>query len=111
MTKRRSDIAKLISDARNRWRQSQPYQEAKKKCKIVELTGWFRCANCANSVEVIRIDHIEPIGKQPFNYDGFGTWLNKLFCAVTNLQGLCNSCHRIKTKEERKNARIPRKTH
>jgi 5-methylcytosine-specific restriction endonuclease McrA len=52
--------------------------------------------------EVIKIDHINPIGKQPDDLIEFGEWLRRLFCAISNLQGLCNKCHLIKSKEERK---------
>lgn len=105
MQKRRSDIAKLVSHSREVWRQSLNYQEAKRRCRIAGKPGWFDCQLCDNEVEVIRIDHIQPIGKQPVEIIQFGGWLDKLFCDASNLQGLCNACHKQKTKEERKRAR------
>lgn len=100
--KRRSDIAKLVSHSREVWRQSVPYQTVKKRCRIEGKTGWFKCELNGEEVEVIKIDHVVPIGKQPDSLEEFGTWLPKLFCSETNLQGLCNACHKIKSKEERK---------
>lgn len=105
MTKRRSDIAKLVSHSREVWRQSVNYQETKKCLRCPGRPGWFACENCGINAEVIRIDHIKPIGKQPTLLSDFGWWLPKLFCHPDNLQGLCNLCHKKKTKEERKNAR------
>lgn len=102
---RRSDIAKLVSKAREVWRQSQNYQAAKKACREInrpDYKGWFRCAMCQAFREVIKVDHIDPIGKQPETMGQFGEWLERLFCPITNLQGLCNDCHREKTREEGK---------
>ena len=100
--KRRSDIAKLVSKSREVWRQSTSYQTTKKNCRVLGKSGWFKCQICSNEVEVIRIDHIKPIGKQPDKLEEFGEWLPKLFCEESNLQGLCNACHKQKSKEERK---------
>lgn len=100
MAKRRSDIAKLVSKSREVWRQSQVYQQVKKEHK--SRPGWFKCASCHKEREVIKIDHIKAIGKQPTNMLEFGPWLEKLFCSKENLQGLCNDCHKIKTKEDRR---------
>lgn len=100
--KRRSDIAKIVSAARDVWRQSENYQFIKKQSKVPDKPGWFQCFKCNSHVEVIKIDHIEPIGKQPDNLTEFGPWLKKLFCDVFNLQPICNACHKLKTKEERK---------
>ena len=100
MAKRRSDISKLVTDARNRWRQSEQYQKVKKLAKDPNRSGWFVCAKCEQSREVIQVDHFLPIGKQPTTLLEFGPWLEKLF---HNPQwALCKDCHREKTKEERK---------
>jgi len=107
--KRRSDIAKLVSKSREIWRQSQNYQSVKKVCKIVGKSGWFKCQTCHSEVEVIKIDHIKPIGEQPVVMHNFGEWLEKLFCEPLNLQGLCTRCHSIKTKEENKLRRCKHK--
>lgn len=97
---RRSDIAKLVSKAREVWRQSENYQAVKKRAKAVDRPGWFVCERGKELVEVIKIDHIEPIGKQPTDMGEFGLWLPRLFCPISNLQGLCNTCHKSKTKIE-----------
>ena len=98
--KRRSDIAKLVSKSREVWRQSENYQTVKKTSKVPKQTGWFFCKKCGQIREVIKIDHIEAIGKQPTNMMEFGPWLEKLFCSSENLQGLCSDCHKSKTKDD-----------
>mgnify|MGYP002067479399 CR=1 FL=1 len=100
MAKRRSDIAKLVSFSRQVWRQSLPVVEVKRTSKVPGKTGWFFCKKCQVPHEVIKIDHIEPIGKQPDVLSEFGSWLSKLFCGVKNLQALCALCHKDKTKED-----------
>jgi 5-methylcytosine-specific restriction endonuclease McrA len=100
--KRRSDYAKLVSHAREVWRQSQVYQEVKRNTRIPGKSGWFNCQTCGRDTEKICIDHIVPVGKQPTCYLDFGSWLVKLFCGSENLEGICSDCHKEKTKEERK---------
>jgi hypothetical protein len=99
-SKRRSDIAKLVSHCREVWRQSEPYQKVKKLAKDPNRTGWFVCANCTQSREKIQVDHFEPIGKQPDSLVEFGPWLEKLFHSPQ--WGICADCHKEKSTRERK---------
>lgn len=103
--KRRSDIAKLVSLARKVWTQSENYQTIKKESRSSLKIGWHNCAGCKDLREVIRIDHIKPVGKQPADLHGFGAWLTALFCPIENLQALCQDCHRRKTKDDNKKTR------
>lgn len=109
MANKRSDISKLVSAARKIWRESENYKEAKKAAKDPQKTGWFICRSCSRSAEVIRVDHIEPIGQQPQTLSDFGGWLERLFCSLSNLQPLCTDCHKKKTALERKEAARARK--
>lgn len=97
--KRRSDIAKLVSHCRIVWRQSELYQKVKKLAKDPERSGWFICAKCHTSREVVQVDHFDPIGKQPDTLVEFGPWLEKLFTSPQ--WALCKDCHKAKSKEER----------
>lgn len=106
MKKRRSDISKLVTASRDIWRQSEIYHIVKRRSRDPNRTGWFKCSNCNESREVIRVDHISPIGKQPKCLLGFGEWLEKLFCPETNLSGICVDCHKKKTKSERKKIKL-----
>lgn len=99
--RRRSDIAKLVTRSREVWRQSVKYQAIKRECKDPDRTGWFICRLCGQSREVIVVDHIVAIGKQPDSFLEFGTWLDRLF----NLpqMGICRDCDRKKSKKNGKN--------
>lgn len=98
--KRRSDIQKLVTAARDIWRQSENYQTAKKLCRNETKSGWFTCSSCKSIREVIQIDHVIPIGKQPELFSEFGFWLDRLFNFPQ--KGICKDCHKAKTKEENK---------
>lgn len=102
MANKRSDISKLVSSARKVWRETETYKEVKKAAKIPGKTGWFLCRLCKREAEVIRIDHISPVGKQPLSLREFGAYYERLFCGKENLQPLCSLCHKAKTKEEGK---------
>lgn len=101
MKKRRSDIQKLVSASRDVWRQSEIYGEVKKESKDPSRSGWFICRSCQTSREVIKIDHIKGIGRQPDGLADFGSWLPALFCFKANLQPLCADCHSAKTKTDK----------
>lgn len=101
MKKRRSDIAKLVSKSREVWRQSENYQQVKRDAKSTEKKGWFVCGLCGGVREVIKVDHVRAIGRQPRTMEEFGPWLEKLFCPVTNLMAVDSDCHKKKSKEER----------
>ena len=102
--KRRSDIRKLISAARDISRQSLVSTEVKRRCRITDKNdvhfGWYVCVKCQEHHEIIKDDHIVPIGKEPETFLEFGPWLEKLFCLISNRQGLCARCHKEKSKRE-----------
>jgi len=100
--KRRSDISKLVTASRDIWRMSTVYQGVKRKSKDPVRKGFYICELCKEPHEVIKIDHIVPIGKQPDYLSEFGGWLSKLFCGDKNLQAICQFCHADKSKEDRK---------
>lgn len=106
MKKRRSDIAKLVTAARDIWRHSQVYSDVKRESRDPNRTGFYICKKCKGSREVIKIDHIKPIGKQPDYWEEFGIWLGKLNCLPLNLQPLCADCHKEKTKKDAKEIKL-----
>lgn len=74
-------------------------KEVKTRCRISR--GTYRCENCGKIMKgndsVIAVDHIKQVGsvmELPY--------LHNLWSDVTNLWGLCNDCHKLKTKLERK---------
>lgn len=60
----------------------------------------YRCAVCGKEFvqSRVQVDHILPIGSCK-TWDEF---IEKLFCEKDNLQVLCKSCHKRKTKKEQK---------
>lgn len=67
--------------------------------KSKRLAKHYRCAGC-NKLFVaagVQVDHKMPIGTVG-SWDAF---IERLFCEVDNLQVLCKSCHKKKTKKER----------
>ncbi len=69
-----------------------------------------QCELCKDWVMTknFQVDHIEPIircdwetknlGTPEFTWD---TYINRMFCSLTNLQGVCTTCHDEKTKKEK----------
>ena len=59
------------------------------------VTTQLVCEQCKERTPKIKIDHINPVGTLD------GAFLELLFVPSHGLQGLCNDCHKIKTKAER----------
>lgn len=76
--------------------------EKKTNVKTGRLAQHFLCATCHNEfvAKDVQVDHIIPIGTEK-TWDEF---IEGLFCEEDNLQVLCVSCHKIKTKLERKSS-------
>lgn len=90
------EISKIRSAVRQVWQRSHARKVAIKRC--TEKTGdniFYRCEECDELVPQIKVDHIEACGDVD---EGF---IRRMFCPSTDLQCLCNRCHKIKTKAER----------
>lgn len=81
--------------------------EAKQGRKINPRSGrlaeHYLCNGCKESFPKadVQCDHVLPVVPA----SGFTTWdeyIDRMFCKVDNLQVLCSTCHKIKTKSERK---------
>ena len=77
--------------------------EVKRRCKDPNNPGWFICELCHRSHEKIDIDHVVPCVSI---FDGWVSWdeyIKRRFVFDANqLQGICRSCHKIKSKAENK---------
>jgi 5-methylcytosine-specific restriction endonuclease McrA len=62
----------------------------------------YQCAHCTKwfPEKKINVDHICPAGSLNCAQDLPG-FVERLFCESDNLQVLCESCHDVKTKEEK----------
>jgi 5-methylcytosine-specific restriction endonuclease McrA len=63
----------------------------------------YQCNNCKAwfPEKQINVDHIKPAGSLNCKEDLAG-FVERLFCEQDNLQVLCESCHDVKTKLEKK---------
>jgi len=86
------EITKISSAVRQVWYRCKARQITVKRCTLPD--GFLMCEMCGEVTPKIKIDHIVPVGSLR---DGF---MERLFCPSSGLQGLCNTCHKKKTKEE-----------
>ena len=86
---------------------------AKTEKKINERTGriaqHYRCAHCLQEFtsKDMEVDHVQPVVNPLTGFESWDVFIDRLFCEQDNLQAICKSCHKIKTKQEktiRKNA-------
>lgn len=103
-TVKRTSLSYMIAAARKVWRWTDERKAVIKRCIVFEK---FRCEKCRELVGwgeskkmPIQVDHIDPVGTQPKTWTEFGVWIDRLFCPLSNLQGICLKCHKAKTKAE-----------
>lgn len=75
----------------------RPYKGVNKRQKFEYL-----CATCNKYYpeKKINVDHIVPAGSLNNGQDLAG-FVERLFCEADNLQVLCETCHNIKTQQEK----------
>lgn len=74
--------------------------------KRKRVTKWGRCEDCQTLTPLyqMEVDHILPVIPLNKTLEDM-TWdevVESIWCDSANLQVICKSCHKIKTKEERK---------
>lgn len=98
-------LRSALRSAYNRWppkfqvlaKARRPYEGNDKRTK------WeFQCACCQGwkKSSDVSVDHIVPAGSLN-TFDDLAGFCQRLFCSEEDLQVLCNSCHKIKTQEDR----------
>lgn len=93
------------------WMAWPPRNEVKRRCKVPNKSGWYKCEDrtCNRETEKIEIDHIEPIIKPEEGFIGWDMYIKSKFVQADKLQGLCRESHKIKTQEENKKRREVKK--
>jgi 5-methylcytosine-specific restriction endonuclease McrA len=76
---------------------SRPYVGSDKRRKKE-----YQCAVCDSwcADKDVAVDHITPCGSLK-TFEDLPKFVATLFCEKENLQIICNTCHQIKTNEER----------
>lgn len=89
------DIKKIKRVLRQAWSWSYSRRLVIKRCDIGG--GYSRCEGCKKKVPKIFVDHIEAIG----TFDP-KTYILRSFVPSRFMQGLCQPCHKVKTKADMK---------
>lgn len=86
------DKKKIKSALRKVWSWSFARKLVVKRCDLGG--GYSRCEKCRKKVPRIHVDHIEAVG--PFSLD----IISRMFVPSSKMQGLCDVCHKAKTKTD-----------
>lgn len=62
----------------------------------------FKCAKCLKQVKNTDkvVDHILPVVNPSVGYVDYNVYAQRLFCSIDNLQCICISCHKEKSRRE-----------
>ncbi len=62
----------------------------------------YKCASCRQDFvqKDVQVDHIIPV-VGPEGFKGWDVYIERLLCEASNLQVLCTTCHKAKTKKEK----------
>ena len=89
------EIAKLRSALRQCWQRSKARKEAMKRCTRADGHLYCEMCNAMKPQKQFKIDHIVAVGLMDEGH------IARLFCPSSGLMGLCDTCHKEKTKAER----------
>lgn len=64
--------------------------------------GNYECAECKKLFKIadVKVDHIAPVIDPKVGFVDWNTYIDRLFCPLSNLQCLCDWCHKIKSAAE-----------
>lgn len=85
---------------------SEAYKAACAGKQVNKSTGrmamHYKCAGCGGlfPMKECKADHISPV-VGPEGFEGWDTYITRMFCPVSNFQILCGPCHDVKTAAER----------
>ncbi len=105
MKKPRSLKSMLLSAIGRVWMFWPGRLEAKRRTKVPNKTGWYKCENCKQEREKIQIDHIIPVVLPEIGFVDWNTYIASKFVEADKLQGLCHECHKQKSQSENKKRR------
>jgi hypothetical protein len=89
------DVKRILTSLRKVWGWNYARRLVIERC--TDAKGFGRCESCRKRVPKIFVDHKRAIGTfRP------RTIIERMFLSSEKLQGLCNKCHRVKTKRDMK---------
>ena len=106
--RRNSFIASVLRSGSRRWPPKyQCLAEAKTDKKINPKTGrlaqHYQCALCKEEFTStnVEVDHILPVVDPAKGFESWDKFIERLYCGQENLQTVCTTCHKNKTKMEK----------
>lgn len=91
------EIKNIRTAVRLVWQRSYARKLVVQRC--TGFDGFTFCEECDERTPKLKVDHIEKVGDVD---EGF---ITRMFVPSSKLKGLCDDCHKEKTKEERKAAK------
>ncbi len=87
------EIKKIRNAVRQVWHRCHARKLVVDRC--TRASGYAYCEKCSKRCPKLKIDHIENVG------DVNQGFIQRMFVPSKELQGLCDKCHKVKTKDER----------
>jgi 5-methylcytosine-specific restriction endonuclease McrA len=104
----RSFITSTLRSGMRRWPPKWKALKSAEVGRIVnkktgKLAMHYICAGCnvPHPSKDVQVDHIEPVVNPTTGFVSWDVYIDRMFCEKSNLQVLCTTCHRVKTKEEK----------
>lgn len=94
--------SRITSALRQVWRWSPERRAALERARLVR--GRYQCNLCGRifGPNYVQVDHIEPVVDPAGGFQGWDTFIDRLFCSTTGLQVICKGCHAVETAKQRK---------
>lgn len=90
---------RLMDRCRREWHWSKEKKEA---VKLAETEEGYRCAQCEGIFprKKVQVDHIIPVVDPATGWDGWDSFIDRMFCPVHSLRVLCKECHHGVTQDQ-----------
>lgn len=108
----RSFIKSLLRSGSRKWGPKNKalknaFTTRKTNKKTGRMAQHFECSHCEKDFpsKDVQVDHIEPVINP---HTGFVSWddtIERMYCEIEGFQVLCKPCHKIKTDEEKAQAK------